>query len=86
MLVIVGLGSVATLASAETTTHGRYGKDLALDLTLQPTEGEQVTSTGRIVRVRDVEDTSNIPGIMRAKRSITLRLKLVFSCLSQRKF
>ena len=53
LLAIVGLGSIATLASAETTTHGRYGKDLALDLTLQPTEGEQVTSTGRIVRVRD---------------------------------
>lgn len=58
LLAIVGLGSVATLASAETTTHGRYGKDLAIDLTLQPTEGEQVTSSGRIVRVRDVEDTS----------------------------
>lgn len=58
LLAIVGLGSIATLASAETTTHGRYGKDLAIDLTLQPTEGEQYTSTGRIVRVRDVEDAS----------------------------
>lgn len=58
LLAIVGLGSIATLASAETTTHGRYGKDLAIDLTLRPTEGEQVTSTGRIVRVLDVEDSS----------------------------
>lgn len=58
LLAIVGLGSIATLASAETTTHGRYGKDLAIDLTNRPTEGEQYTSTGRIVRVRDVEDTS----------------------------
>lgn len=58
LLAIVGLGSVATLASAEMTTHGRYGKDLAIDLTNRPTEGEQYTSTGRIVRVRDVEDTS----------------------------
>lgn len=58
LLAIVGLGSVATLASAETTTHGRYGTDLAIDLTNRPTEGEQVTSTGRIVRVRDVEDAS----------------------------
>lgn len=58
LLAIVGLGSVAILASAETTTHGRYGKDLAIDLTNRPTEGEQYTSTGRIVRVRDVEDTS----------------------------
>ena len=58
LLTIVGLGSIATLASAETTTHGRYGKDLAIDLTLQPTEGEQYTSTGRIVRVRAVEDSS----------------------------
>lgn len=58
LLVIVGLGSVATLASADTTTHGRYGKDLVIDLTNRPTEGEQVTSTGRIVRVREVEDSS----------------------------
>ena len=58
LLAIVGLGSIATLASAETTTHGRYGKDLAIDLTLQPTEDEQYTSTGRIVRVRAVEDSS----------------------------
>lgn len=58
LLAIVGFGSIATLASAETTTHGRYGKDLALDLTLRPTEGEQVTSTGRIVRVREVADSS----------------------------
>ena len=58
LLAIVGLGSVATLASAETTTHGRYGKDLAIDLTNRLTEGEQYTSTGRIVRVCDVEDTS----------------------------
>lgn len=58
LLVIVGLGSIATLASAETTTHGRYGKDLALDLTNRPTEGEQYTSTGRIVRVRNIEDAT----------------------------
>ena len=58
LLAIVGLGSIATLASAETTTHGRYGKDLAIDLTNRPTEGEQVTSTGRIVRVREVEDVT----------------------------
>lgn len=58
LLAIVGFGSIATLASAETTTHARYGKDLALDLTLQSTEGEQVTSTGRIVRVREVADSS----------------------------
>ena len=36
LLAIVGLASVATLASAETTTHGRYGKDLANQL--PPTE------------------------------------------------
>lgn len=58
LLAIVGLGSIATLASAETTTHGRYGTDLAIDLTNRPTEGEQVTSTGRIVRVREVADSS----------------------------
>lgn len=58
LLAIVGLGSIATLESAETTTHGRYGKDLSIDLMLRPTEGEQVTSTGRIVRVRDVEDAT----------------------------
>ena len=58
LLAIVGLGSVATLVSAETTTHGRYGKDLAIDLTNRPTEGEQYTSTGRIVRVREVADSS----------------------------
>lgn len=58
LLAIVGLGSVATLASAETTTHERYGKDLTIDLTLRPTEGEQYTSTGRIVRVREVADSS----------------------------
>ena len=58
LLAIVGLGSIATLASAETTTYGRYGKDLAIDLTNRPTEGEQYTSTGRIVRVRAVEDAT----------------------------
>lgn len=58
LLAIVGLGSVVTLASAETTTHGRYGTDLAIDLTNRPTEGEQYTSTGRIVRVREVADSS----------------------------
>lgn len=58
LLAIVGLGSIATLASAETTTHGRYGTDLAIDLTNRPTEGEQYTSTGRIVRVREVADSS----------------------------
>ena len=58
LLVIVGFGSMATLASAETTTHGRYGKDLTIDLTNRPTEGEQVTSTGRIVCVREVEDAT----------------------------
>ena len=58
LLAIVGFGSIATLASAETTTHGRYGKDLAIDLTNRPTEGEQYTSTGRIVRVREVEDAT----------------------------
>lgn len=58
LLAIVGLGSIATLASAETTTHGRYGMDLAIDLTNRPTEGEQYTSTGRIVRVREVADSS----------------------------
>ena len=58
LLAIVGLGSIATLVSAETTTHGRYGKDLTIDLTNRPTEGEQYTSTGRIVRVREVADSS----------------------------
>lgn len=58
LLAIVCFGSIATIASAETTTHGRYGKDLVIDLTNRPTEGEQVTSTGRIVRVREVEDSS----------------------------
>ena len=58
LLAIVGLGSIVTLASAETTTHGRYGKDLAIDLTNRPTEGEQYTSIGRIVRVREVADSS----------------------------
>lgn len=58
LLAIVGLGSIATLVSAETTTHGRYGKDLTIDLTNRPTEGEQYTSTGRIVRVRDIEDAT----------------------------
>lgn len=58
LLTIVGLGSIVTLASAETTTHGRYGTDLAIDLTNRPTEGEQYTSTGRIVRVREVEDAT----------------------------
>lgn len=58
LLAIVCFGSIATSASAETTTHGRYGKDLVIDLTNRPTEGEQVTSTGRIVRVREVEDSS----------------------------
>ena len=58
LLAIVGFGSMATLASAEMTTHGRYGKDLAIDLTNRPTEGEQYTSTGRIVRVRNVEDAT----------------------------
>lgn len=58
LLAIVCFGSIATLASAETTTHGRYGKDLAIDLTNRPTEGEQYTSTGRIVRVREVEDAT----------------------------
>lgn len=58
LLAIVGLGSVATLVSAEPTTQGRYGKDLALNLTFRPTEGEQVTSTGRIVRVREIEDNT----------------------------
>ena len=41
LLAIVGFGLIATLASAETTTHGRYGTDLAIDLTARPTEGEQ---------------------------------------------
>lgn len=41
LLAIVGLGSIATLASAETTTHARFGKDLAIDLTNRLTEGEQ---------------------------------------------
>lgn len=58
LLAIVGLGSIATLASAETTTHGRYGMDLAIDLTNRPTEGEHYTSTGRIVRVRNIEDVT----------------------------
>ena len=58
LLAIVGLGSIATLVSAETTTHGRYGTDLAIDLTNRPTECEQYTSTGRIVRVRAVEDAT----------------------------
>lgn len=44
LLAIVGLGSMATLASAETTTRGRYGTDLAIDLTNRPTEGEQYSS------------------------------------------
>lgn len=41
LLAIVGLGSIVTLASAETTIHGRYDTDLVIDLTNRPTEGEQ---------------------------------------------
>lgn len=64
MLAVVGLSTFATIgavsADTNTTTYGRYGVNLNIDYTNRPNEGqgEQYTSTGRIVRVRGVSDWS----------------------------
>lgn len=62
MLAVVGLSTFASIGavSADTTTYGRYGVNLNIDYTNRPNEdqGEQYTSTGRIVRVRGVSDWS----------------------------
>lgn len=64
MLAVVGLSTFASIgavsADTNTTTYGRYGVNLNIDYTNRPNEdqGEQYTSTGRIVRVRGVSDWS----------------------------
>lgn len=64
MLAVVGLSTFASIGavSADTnnTAYGRYGVNLNIDYTNRPNEdqGEQYTSTGRIVRVRGVSDWS----------------------------
>lgn len=64
MLAVVGLSTFASIgavsADTNTTTYGRYGVNLNIDYTNRPNEdqGEQYTSTGRIVRVHGVSDWS----------------------------
>ena len=64
MLAVVGLSTFASIgavsADMNTTTYGRYGVNLNINYTNRPNEdqGEQYTSTGRIVRVRGVSDWS----------------------------
>ena len=64
MLAVVGLSTFASIgavsADTNTTTYGRYGVNLNIDYTNHPNEdqGEQYTSTGRIVRVHGVSDWS----------------------------
>ena len=64
MLAVVGVSTFASIgavsADTNTTTYGRYGVNLNIDYTNRPNEdqGEQYTSTGRIVRVRGVSDWS----------------------------
>lgn len=64
MLAVVGLSTFASIgavsADTNTTTYGRYGVSLNINYTNRPNEdqGEQYTSTGRIVRVRGVSDWS----------------------------
>lgn len=64
MLAVVGLSTFASVgvvsADTNTTTYGRYSVNLNIDYTNRPNEdqGEQYTSTGRIVRVHGVSDWS----------------------------
>lgn len=64
MLAVVGFSTFASIGavSADTnnTAYGRYGVNLNIDYTNRPNEdqGEQYTSTGRIVRVHGVSDWS----------------------------
>lgn len=85
MLAVVGLSTFASIGavSADTnnTTYGRYGVNLNIDYTNRPNEdqGEQYTSTGRIVRVRGVSDWSQDSGPLNVKKCVLDALFLSFN-------